>query len=109
MSASFKNFTGRALELQKLKDLLSQLGPQLVVITGRRRVGKSRLIQEFASKQCFFSFSGLAPVEGVTDQTQRDAFGRQLAQRLNIPPVTFTDWSDAFYALSQSLPAGPTI
>ncbi|MES2204653.1 MAG: ATP-binding protein [Pseudomonadota bacterium] len=112
MTIPVENFTGRALELRKLKDLVPHPGPRLVVITGRRRVGKSRLIQEFASNsnQCFFSFSGLAPVEGVTDQTQRDAFGRQLAQLLNIAPVTFTDWSDAFYALSQSLPANePTV
>lgn len=109
MSILLDNFTGRGLELQKLKDLVSHPGPQLVVITGRRRVGKSRLIQEFASNQRFFSFSGLAPVEGVTDQTQRDAFGRQLAQLLNMPPMTFTDWSDAFYALSQSLPTEPTV
>lgn len=104
-----KRFIGRVLESQKLQDISKQLGPQLVVITGRRRVGKSRLIEEFAQDKAFFSFSGLAPIKGVTAQIQRDAFGRQLAHILGIAPVTFTDWSDAFHALSHALSMKPTV
>lgn len=108
MSKSLQHFIGRDQELQKLRDISKQAGAQLVVITGRRRVGKSRLVQESSQGKAFFSFSGLAPIKGITAQIQRDNFGRQLAQILQIAPVTFTDWSDAFHALSNALSNNPT-
>jgi len=77
--------------------------PSLVVVKGRRRVGKSRLIREFAhisSAQTFWSFAGLAPEEGMSAQEQRDNFARTLAMLLKIPPMTFLDWSDALNHLS---------
>jgi AAA+ ATPase superfamily predicted ATPase len=104
MPTTNQRFIGRAPELQQLRGIFDQSDPQLAVITGRRRVGKSRLVQEASQGQAFFSFSGLAPIEGITAQMQRDNFGRQLAQILEIAPVTFTDWSDAFFALSKALP-----
>ncbi len=101
--SSSKVFIGRSFEIQKINNQIKQSGPNLVVIKGRRRVGKSRLIQEVGKQYRYLSFAGLPPAPGVTDQTQRDNFGRQLAQLLNIAPITFTDWADAFYTLSQSL------
>lgn len=104
-----KFFIGRSSELQKLNNQIKQPGPNLVVIKGRRRIGKSRLIQECGQHYRYLSFSGLAPVDGVTAQTQRDNFGRQLATILNIAPVTFTDWTDAFHALARSLTSELTV
>ena len=98
-----KTFIGRKRELKKLQELYTQKQAILVVIKGRRRIGKSRLVTEFAKDKQFFSFTGLAPIDGITDQTQRDHFGRQLSTYLKIPPLTFTDWSDAFNYLSHSL------
>lgn len=109
MPSNTQRFIGRSLELQKFRDIANQSGPQLIVITGRRRVGKSRLAQEASQSKTFFSFAGLAPIEGITAQMQRDNFGRQLAKILGIAPITFTDWSDAFYALSSALPIHPTV
>ncbi|MFI0347695.1 MAG: hypothetical protein ACH346_02820 [Chthoniobacterales bacterium] len=77
--------------------------PSLVVIKGRRRIGKSRLIAEFAAlckSHQFWSFAGLAPQGGITAQDQRDHFARQFSLLLKIPPMTFSDWSDAFEHLS---------
>ncbi len=81
-------------------------------MNGRRRVGKSRLISEFAStrtKQQFWSFSGLAPQEGMAAQEQRNNFARQLALMLKLPPVTFLDWTDAFEYLSLHTKTGDII
>ena len=39
-----------------------------MVVKGRRRIGKSRLVAEFAYGKTFYKFEGLAPIEGVTDQ-----------------------------------------
>jgi len=96
-------FIGRKKELKRLKLLYDKKIPSLVVVKGRRRVGKSRLITEFAAKSpqhTLWDFAGLAPVEGMTAQSQRDHFARQLALLLKTPPMTFQDWSDAFEHLS---------
>ena len=100
---TLKPFIGRTQELEKLQALHNKRIPSLVVVKGRRRVGKSRLISEFASKNTqnrLWNFAGLAPEEGVTAQNQRDHFARQLATFLKLPPLTFQDWSDAFEHLS---------
>lgn len=104
-------FIGRKRELERLKALYDKRMPNLVVLKGRRRVGKSRLIVQFADscKHRFWSFAGLAPQEGMTDQTQRDHFARQLALLLKIPPMTFLDWSDAFEHLTLHIQAGDII
>jgi AAA+ ATPase superfamily predicted ATPase len=67
-------FTGRQTELTHLEELYRTSLPSLVVLRGRRRIGKSRLIAEFAAKHpehSFWNFSGLPPTEGTTAQTQR--------------------------------------
>ncbi len=104
-----KPFVGRSNELQRLEDLSKSGRACLVVIKGRRRIGKSRLAEEFGKDKVFLPFSGLAPVKGVTAQDQRDAFASQLAALFHLPPFTFTDWSDAFAHLSRHLAATPTV
>ena len=91
-----KNFVGRNSEIKELEDLFNAPRPILVTIKGRRRIGKSRLVAEFSKGREFISFTGLAPIDGITAQEQRDEFARQYAARFNIPPMTFKDWSDAF-------------
>lgn len=107
-----KPFIGRKPELERLHALHRKAVPSLVVIKGRRRIGKSRLITEFASQvpqHKLWSFAGLAPQEGITSQTQLDHFARQLASLLGVPPFTFQDWSDALDHLSQHVQAGDII
>ncbi len=105
-------FIGRLNELERLEILYKKQAPSLVVVKGRRRVGKSRLITEFAHKHHenkFWDFSGLAPQEGVNAQSQRDHFARQLATLLNVSPFTFHDWSDAFEYLGKHLSPGDLV
>lgn len=104
-----KIFVGRAKELKQL-EALSDLGhSSLVVINGRRRVGKSRLIREFAKDRIFLSFAGLAPADAVTGQDQRNAFANQLAAYFHMPPFSFSDWLDGFAHLSRYLTEQPTL
>lgn len=105
-------FIGRKTELERLRALYDQQSTALVVIKGRRRVGKSRLVAEFTASlpdHTFWSFAGLAPRDGTTAQEQRDHFARQLALMLKIPPLTFLDWSDAFEHLSRHVKGGNII
>ena len=99
-------FIGRKKELKCLDALYKKKIPNLVVVKGRRRVGKSRLINFFASKQTksrLWDFAGLAPQAGMDAQNQRDHFARQLATHLKLPPFTFQDWTDALEYLSSNI------
>lgn len=105
-------FIGRKVELERLKALYKKKASSLIVVKGRRRIGKSRRIGEFAkisNAQTFWSFAGLAPEDGISAQQQRDNFARQLALMLKIPPMTFLDWSDAFEHLSLHIKPGDII
>ena len=108
-----KTFIGRKTELRKLHDLrvsFRQKGlVNLVVIKGRRRIGKSRLAEEFAKGQKFLLFTGIAPTEKVTAQDQRETFARQFCQHFGLPPLQFTDWNDALYHLAHHLTDEPTV
>lgn len=102
-------FIGRKQELNRLKLLHSKSSPNLIVIKGRRRVGKSRLVEEFALQNPdshLWNFSGLVPQKGISAQDQRDFFAKQLALFLNIPAMTFLDWSSAFIFLERYIKPG---
>lgn len=110
MSSSI--FIGRKPEIERLKALYNKEMPALCVVKGRRRIGKSRLIGEFANisnAQTFWGFAGLAPEDRISAQEQRDNFARQLALMLKIPPMTFLDWSDAFEHLSLHIKPGDIV
>lgn len=91
-----KDFVGRKLEINKLINLLQLARSKIVVIKGRRRVGKSRLVLEFAKNKTFLSLAGLAPVKGVKAQDQRNSFAKQFSEQCHIPAFSFFDWSDGF-------------
>lgn len=44
------SFVGRKKELQQLSLLLKKASASLIVVKGRRRIGKSRLIEEFGKQ-----------------------------------------------------------
>ena len=89
-------FIGRKKELESLELLLKKKSASMVVIRGRRRVGKSRLIKEFVLDKKSWIFSGLPPVPGITKQRQLDAFSSQVAQNLNMPRMQISEWSEHF-------------
>jgi AAA+ ATPase superfamily predicted ATPase len=102
-------FVGRKNELKSLIDLTQKRSSSLVVIRGRRRIGKSRLVKEFAKNYRFLSFSGLPPTKKTTEQTQRDIFAEQLANKLNLPRLQSTDWSQLFSFLARETQEGPLV
>ncbi|MBI2742351.1 MAG: ArsR family transcriptional regulator [Chlamydiales bacterium] len=93
-------FIGRETEMNRLKGLLSKNSASLIVVRGRRRIGKSRLLAEFGKEMKSFFFSGNPPVRGTTAQSQRDVFAHQL-QRAGIPGVRPDNWGDLFWHLSK--------
>lgn len=94
-------FVGRKKELQVLTLLLKKKSASLVVIRGRRRVGKSRLIKEFTIGKKSWIFSGLPPVPGITKQRQLDAFSTQISQNLEMPKIQVSEWIEHFAFLGK--------
>ena len=102
-------FVGREAELSTLRSLTQKKIASMAVVTGRRRIGKSRLVEEFARRSKGYRpvfLSGLAPVEGVTDAGQREEFARQLQRELALPPVSAGDWADLFEHLARAVRRG---
>lgn len=89
-------FIGRQKELESLELLLKKKSASMVVIRGRRRVGKSRLIKEFVSDKKSWVFAGLPPVPGITKQRQLDAFSAQISQNLSMPKIKVSEWIEHF-------------
>ena len=92
-------FQGRARELAELERLYTQGGFQMVVLYGRRRVGKTTLVREFAKDK---------PALFYTAKVQSDAlnlagFSRELYKYAGLPVTsgTFASWDDAFAFLAK--------
>lgn len=94
-------FIGRNLELQKLKDLFLKKTSSLVVIKGRRRIGKSRLVQEFGKDALFYEFTGLAPTKKTTKLSEQKAFKSQLEKYFKDIPDS-NSWLDMLLFLAES-------
>lgn len=94
-------FTGRKKELAELTVLLKRKIASFVVIRGRRRVGKSRLIEEFGKAAKFYEFTGLSPTRGTTAKKQRMEFMRQFRDHFGLSSVEVNDWGDIFALLAK--------
>lgn len=99
-------FIGRKKELLKLNNLLKKDSASLVVIKGRRRIGKSRLVEEFGKNYKFFSFSGIPPTDKTTKLDQMHEFGWQLGKSLGEPAFKDDDWNDLFLRLANKTREG---
>ena len=102
-------FIGRKKELETLKLFDDTPGARLIVVRGRRRIGKSRLVAEYAKGKTFIKFSGLAPEPGMTAVTQREHFAEQFKKQFQGPNLSTTNWSHLFDALEEKLNNGKII
>lgn len=102
-------FIGREAELSRLRQFLHKKTASLIVIRGRRRIGKSRLVEEFAKGSTFYSFAGLAPTKETTAQSQRDVFAAQLSEQTGLPEIKADDWSKLFQLLGEKIKEGRAV
>lgn len=106
-----QEFIGRDYELGQLLLLLDKATASLVVLRGRRRIGKSRLADEFARRaapQKYYYFTGIAPTSFTTAQSERNEFSSQLHKQ-GFPYVEAKDWNDLFWLLADKTQKGRTI
>lgn len=87
-------FVGRDEELEKLEKLYNKGCFQMVVVYGRRRVGKTTLISEFAKdkRTLFFTALEQSDRDNLSDLTAR------IREFFDLPRMTgsFESWVDAF-------------
>jgi len=102
-------FVGRKAELAELKRFTKKKTASLIVVKGRRRIGKSRLIEEFAKNRIFYSFIGLFPQLKTTAQSQRDEFAKQLNLKTGLPEIRADDWSKLFALLVPKISRGKIV
>ena len=81
-----------------------------MVINGRRRIGKSRLVEEFGRDFThFYRFSGLPPDQHTTAAHQLQEFSRQLSRAFNTANARYDDWSDALWAVAERVQQGKVL
>ena len=98
-------FIGREQELRDLDAFWGRDHGVLITCRGRRRIGKSTLIAEFASRssRTFISITGLAPRKGMTDARQRRHFCEKVAEIEGREYREADTWSKAFRQLNALL------
>lgn len=91
-------FIGRKMELNFLQDKYNEKKGQLIVLYGRRRVGKTETLREFCRQKPHIFFS----CTQSTDRMQLAKFSKQIL-REDIPAKQyiseFTDWEKAFRSI----------
>ena len=97
-------FVGRKNELKLLNDAYRSEKDELVVLYGRRRIGKSSLVKCFADKKkSYYEFEAL---EGETTHGQIDHFSQQLKKQIDDPlldSVRFANWEQVFTYLTEKI------
>lgn len=99
-------FIGREEDLSQLSGLWDKRVASLVTCRGRRRIGKSTLIEEFAKRTArhFIVIEGLAPRKGMSDRKQRSNFCDRLAEQTGLEARDAASWPLAFAMLDDAIP-----
>ena len=101
-------FVGRERDLKDLESLWGRDHGVLVTCRGRRRIGKSTLVEEFAARSAerFVCIEGLPPRKGMTDAAQRRRFCEKVAEYSGKEPRAADTWALAFAQLDEIIPPG---
>ncbi|MBC7095430.1 ATP-binding protein [Thermococcus sp.] len=91
-----RKFVNRKEELEPLEKLYNRSGFTLVLVTGRRRIGKSRLVREFLTNKSAITVQ----FEKRVWEYNLTKFNRAIGEYFNIPKPNFSTFSDAFRFIS---------
>lgn len=98
-------FYGRKDLEQQLEDLTGKRVSSFVTCRGRRRIGKSTLIEHFARKigARFVKIEGIRPHSGLGNEDELRTFAEQLAEQTDAEPTTPANWLFAFKRLDREI------
>jgi uncharacterized protein len=103
-------FIGRKEELSELKRIEELEKASLVVVRGRRRIGKSTLIEVFAEHYPkFIEIQGLAPRDKISNAGQLTNFCTRMSSQLQLPEIQFKNWNDSFEFLAKQIGQNKTL
>ena len=99
------DFFGRDAVLGELEGLWGKRVASLVTCRGRRRIGKSTLVEEFARRSGarFIKLEGLRPKKGMTERDQLEFFAAKLSAQTGCDKTPPSDWYSAFVRLDREL------
>lgn len=93
-------FLGRKKELESLNRMYDKKNFQMAVVYGRRRIGKTALLNEFIKDKNALYF----PAEEVNDLLNLKKFSRLLGEKLGIKNFpTVSDWNSLFSMIKEQL------
>lgn len=95
-----ENIIGREREIKRLNRAMEEKDAQLIIVYGRRRVGKTYLINEYFNGNFDFKFTGSFD-QSTTEQLRnfRLELSRYSGENIN----SIKDWTEAFFALRDYL------
>ena len=98
-------FFGRSEQMSDLLALWGKRVSSLVTCRGRRRIGKSTLIEQFAkrSNARFIKIEGLRPKQGMTVADQLANFADQLSIQTGAESTPPQNWLSAFVRLDREI------
>ena len=102
---------GRKNEIEKLQSAMLKDRAQLIAVYGRRRVGKTFLINEFFEGKFLFKHTAVSPVDDATKKRKKNMLKLQLQEfyysmrtyGLDSSAHVPGSWQEAFYMLEQLL------
>jgi AAA+ ATPase superfamily predicted ATPase len=101
------DFVGRVQEWKRLERIASAKTSSIVVVHGRRRVGKTELLEQFFRDRNVVKFEG---IEGQDEGYQRRAFAMQLADYLGTSSALVDaaeSWTKLLRILAEETARGP--
>lgn len=105
-SLASSRFIGRLSEISKLKEIGKSDQASIVVVHGRRRVGKTSLIQHAYENRKLLKFEG---IEGQSEEYQIESFLKQLSRHFKEPlleKIRYTSWREPLIALAERVSKG---
>jgi len=104
--SNINTLIGRHKEISELQNIMSSGKSELVVVYGRRRVGKTFLIRKFFEDNYTFSFTGN---RNVNNKVQLTLFARSLCDYSQSDyPEHFNNWFEAFNSLKKYIVSLPS-
>jgi uncharacterized protein len=101
---NFSTMVGRKNERFILDELFASKKPELLVVYGRRRIGKTYLIRQHFKDRIVLDFVGSNNESNAVQLSNFNrAFQEQCTDKYSVP----TDWSEAFYHLAKYLRSLP--
>ncbi|MCK5797611.1 MAG: hypothetical protein KAI47_10530 [Deltaproteobacteria bacterium] len=101
------NFIGRTKEWERLERIVASQQSAIIVVHGRRRVGKTELLEQFFRQRHVVKFEG---IEGKDESYQRRAFSMQLVGYLGESAATIDaadSWTQLLRILADEMAHGP--